>query len=165
MSSKHNEKCMTDEDEQIQSTRQQFGLANASLGASMIANDSTLVIIGFFTSALSQIMSSAAPDNRSLHVAIVAVCLGVLLFKSIQLFVDQTSVILWRLSRDFTFTLFRFLKFVCSLTLFLTSHFITDILLEELGTGMSWVESAAIIVAAVLTIYLVLQLFHVNSSI
>lgn len=163
--SNHSEKCIADENEQIKTTRQQFGLANSSLGGSMIASDSTLVIIGFFTSALSQIMSSAAPDNRKLHVAINAVCISVLLFKSIQLFVDQTSVILWRLSRDFTFTLFRFLKFVCSLTLILTSHFITDILFEELGTGMSWVESAAIMIAAVLTIYLVLQLFHVNSSI
>jgi len=163
--SNHSEKCIADEDEQINTTRQQFGLADTSLGGSMIASDSTLVIIGFFTSALSQTMSSAAPDNRKLHVAIVAVCFSILLFKSIQIFVDQTSVVLWRLSRDFAYTVFRFLKFVCSVTLFLTSHFITDILFAELGTGMSWIESAAIMVAAVLTVYLVLQLFHVNSSI
>jgi hypothetical protein len=161
----HSEKCIAEEDAKISETRAQFGLEKTSLGATMLASDTTLVILGFFTTVLSQTVSSVVPETRKLHATILSICLAVLLFMSIRLFVDQTSLVLWRLAREFTITLFRFLKFVSSLTLVVISHFVTDLLFSELGTGMSWVESAAIIVAGVLTVYLVLQLFHISSNI
>lgn len=164
MTTYHDKKCMEAELAQIAEMRAQFGLTKNSLGGAMMTSETTLVIIGFFTSELSQQITSAAPDNRKIHVTVLAVCLSVLTFMSIELFVEQFAVLLWRLSRDVAVTLFRFLKFVCSLILVLTSHFVTDLMFEELGGGMSWVESSAIIIAAVLTIYLLLQLFHISSS-
>jgi len=164
MTTYHDPKCVEAELAEIVSVRGQFGLTKNSLGGAMMTSETTLVIIGFFTSALSQKITLAAPENRKLHVTILAMCLSILTFMGIELFVDQCAVVLYRLSRDATITLFRFLKFVCSLILVLTSHFVTDIMFEELGSGMSWVESSAIIVSAVLTIYLLLQLFHISSS-
>lgn len=162
--SRHSEKCSTEESKLLEEARSQFGLTNNSLGGAMVASDTTLVIVGFLTSVFSQSITSVAPDNRKIHVTILSICLCLCLFKGIELFVAQTSTILWRLSPDATMTLFRFLKFICSGVLFITSHFVTDLLFYTLGTGLSWVESAAIIISAILTIYLFLQLFHISSS-
>lgn len=130
----------------------------------MVASDTTIVIVGFLTSVFSQSITNIAPDNRKIHVTILSVCLCLFGFKAIEFFVQQVGFTLWQLSSDATTTLFRFMKFLCSALLFVTSHFITDLLFYMLGSGMTWVESAAIVIVAILTIYMFLQLFHVNVS-
>lgn len=160
----HSEKCSAAELEQISEARTRFGLTSGTLGATEIASDSTLVVVGFFTSLVSQRVTSLAPDNRKLHVAILSVCMMMFSFMIIHLFVQHTAATLWRLSRDFATTVFRFLKFVCSILLILTSHFLTDILFANLNGNLSWIEAGVVVIAGIFTVYFVLQLFHLSES-
>lgn len=160
----HSEKCESAELEQIKQAREKFGLTRSTLGAAEIASDSTLVIVGFFTSLVSQRVTSIAPEHRKAHVALLSVCISILAFAFIFQFVENTSVVFWRLSRDFALSLFRFLKFFCSIMLVLTSHFLTDILFAELSGNLSWLEAAALVLVGIFTLYLVLQLFHISAA-
>jgi len=162
--SKHNNACAVEEAKRLEEMRGKFGLTAQSLSAAEIASDSTPVIIGFLTSLASQRITANVPDERRVHVAILSVSASILVFAFVRLFIDYTSLTLWRLSADFETIVLRFLKFLCSVMLVLTSHFLTDLLFVELNSNLSWIEAFAVVVSGIFTIYFVLQLFHLSAG-
>jgi len=160
----HAEACITAEQAALEDARKQFNLTSNSLGAISVALDSTLVIIGFFTSLVSSRMNALVPENRVKHVAILSLAITILLFLVINLIIEAIALLLWRLSNDFTFVVFRAIQFFRSLALVLTSNFLTTILFAELNGSLSWIEAVSVVVSGVFTLYLVLQLFHIRNA-
>jgi hypothetical protein len=164
MAANHDPKCEAAEQARVKEAREKYGLSSGSLGVTEIANDSTLVIIGFFTSLVSTRMNLFVPEHRKIHVALIAISLTFLLFAIIGVLVDALSLLLWRLSSDYATTIFRFLKFICSIALVMTSHFLSDLLLAELSGNLSWVEAFCTVFEGILGVYVLLQLFHISST-
>jgi len=164
MSSSHSEKCIEKEEAQIREARDKFGLASGSLGVSEIANDSTLVIIGFFTSLVSQRVILFVPEHRKIHVALLAIAATFFVFLLVRLVVDATATVLWRLSVDFASTVFRILKFICAISLVMTSHFLSDLLLAQLSGDLSWFEALCVLLESIGAVYFALQVFRISAS-
>jgi hypothetical protein len=160
----HAEKCADAQSDALNNARAQFNLTRSSLGAISVALDSTLVIIGFFTSMVSSRVNALVPENRTKHVAILSLCITVLLFLIINIVIEWTALLLWRLSNDFAFVVFRVIQFFRSLALVLSSNFLTTILFAELNGSLSWLEAASVILCSVFSLYLVLQLFHIRNA-
>lgn len=162
--SSHSSVCESKEETQLEDARRQFNLTSNSLGAISVALDSTLVIIGFFTSLVSQRVNALVPENRTTHVAILSLSLTILLFIVLNLLIDWTARLMWRLSSDFAFVVFRVIQFFRSLALVLSSNFLSTILFADLNGSFSWLEAASVVVSGVFTLYLALQLFHVRNA-
>ena len=159
----HSQVCVDAELVEVNNAREKYGLAAGSLGIAELSSDSTLIVIGFFTTLASQRIALFVPEHRKVHIALIALSVTFLVFVTIRVLLNRLSVLMWRLSADYAVTNFRVLKFLCSLALVMTSSFLSGLLFSELG-NLSWVEAFVFVLEGIIGIYVLLQLFHISAD-